>query len=116
MRSNSFIPLVLQPSSVRSLLPLQAAGTAGTEPNHAARSPCSFGLTECSIHMYAQLGCGAFTCNIVVSAQPVAPSTGTVLATGCFSDCSRLTWKPHDDDATTPSFLKSSTWIMASCQ
>ena len=40
-----------QPSSPSSLLPLHAAGTAGTEPNQAARSPCSFGLSECSSHM-----------------------------------------------------------------
>ena len=27
------------------------AGTAGTEPNQADRSPCSLGFSECSIHM-----------------------------------------------------------------
>ena len=32
-------PLIAQPSSVSSSLPVQAAGTDGTEPNHAARSP-----------------------------------------------------------------------------
>ena len=34
-----------------SALPLQAAGTAGTEPNQADRSPCSLGFSECSSHM-----------------------------------------------------------------
>jgi uncharacterized membrane protein YczE len=29
----------------------KAPGTAGTEPNQAARSPCSLGLIECSSHM-----------------------------------------------------------------
>src|SRR5690606_37547950 len=90
MRANSFSPLRAQPSSVSSLFPLQAARFTGTEPNQAARSPCSLALMECSIHIYAQFGCLASTCIMVVSAQPVAPSTGTVLAIGCFSDCSRL--------------------------
>ncbi len=36
--------------SVSSALPLQAAGTDGTEPNQEARSPCSFGEIECSSH------------------------------------------------------------------
>lgn len=116
MRSNSPVPLVAQPVSVSSSLPLQAAGTDGLEPNQAARSPCSLLLSECSIHRYEQFGCLAVACIMVVSAQPVAPSTGTTLAIGLFSPCSRLTWKPHDDEATTPSFLKSSTCIMASCQ
>ena len=26
------------------------AGTDGTDPNHAARSPCTFGASECSSH------------------------------------------------------------------
>ncbi len=33
---------------------------------------------------------------MVVSAQPVAPSLGTVLAIGCFSDWRRLTWNGHE--------------------
>ena len=53
---------------------------------------------------------------MVVSAQPVAPSSGTVEATGCLSAASRLTWNGQEPDATTPSFLKSSIWIIASCQ
>src|SRR4026207_1220015 len=116
MRSNSLLPLVSHPLSPSSALALQASGTTGTEPNQAARSPCTFLLIECSIHMYAQFGCGASACIMVVSAQPVAPSLGTTLAIGFFSDCNRLTWKPHEEDATTPSFLKSSICTMASCQ
>ena len=38
------MPLVLQPSAPSSSLFSQAAGTAGTEPNHAATSPCTFGV------------------------------------------------------------------------
>ena len=34
-----------------SALPLHAAGTDGTEPNQADRSPCSLGFSECSSHM-----------------------------------------------------------------
>src|SRR5262249_31875788 len=56
VRQNQILPkfsyaLVAQPVSVRSALPLQAVGTVGTEPNHDARSPCSFGLSECSSHL-----------------------------------------------------------------
>ena len=53
---------------------------------------------------------------MVVSAHPVAPSLGTVLAIGCFSDWSMLTWNGQDEEATKPSFLKSSIWTKASCQ
>ncbi len=45
------IPLVAQPVSVSSSLPVQAAGTAGTDPNQAARSPWSLGSSECSNHI-----------------------------------------------------------------
>ena len=53
---------------------------------------------------------------MVVSAQPVAPSLGMVEAMGFFWLTSRLTWNGQEDEATTPSLVKSSTWIMASCQ
>ena len=53
---------------------------------------------------------------MVVSAQPVAPSSGMVEAMGFLSVASRLTWNGQDEEATTPSFLKSSTCTMASCQ
>jgi hypothetical protein len=49
--SNWSAPFVVQPSAPRSSLPVQAAGTAGTEPNQAARSPWSFGESECSSHL-----------------------------------------------------------------
>src|SRR6266498_788732 len=101
-------PFAAQPVSVSNSLPLHAAGTAGTEPNQEARSPCSLGFNDHSSHLYAQLGCGASTCIIVVSAQPVAPSTGIVDATGTPS--MKLTWKGQEPEATTPSFLKSSIW------
>ena len=58
----------------------------------------------------------ASACIMVVSAQPVAPSSGMVEAIGFFSDSRRLTWNGQDDEATTPSFLKSSICTMASCQ
>ena len=35
----AFDSFTSQPASVSSALPLQAAGTAGTEPNQAAKSP-----------------------------------------------------------------------------
>jgi hypothetical protein len=46
----------------------------------------------------------------------VAPSSGTVLATGRPFEASRFTWNGQELDATTPSFVKSSTWTNASCQ
>jgi hypothetical protein len=39
-----------------------------------------------------------------------------VEATGCPSAFSRFTWNGQDPEATTPSFLKSSIWMKASCQ
>src|SRR5678816_2526285 len=110
------MPLVLQPSAPSSSLPVHAAGTTGTEPNHAATSPCTFGLIDHSSHLYAQFGCLAVACIIVVSAQPVAPSTGTVLAIGCLFATSVLTWNGHEPDATTPSLVRSCTCTFASCQ
>src|SRR3954451_13815912 len=110
------MPLVAHPWSVSSSLPLQAAGTDGTEPNHAARSPCSLGESECSSHRQAQLGCSASACRIVGSTQPVAPSAGMVLSIGAFLLLSRLTWNGQEPEATTPSLVKSSTCIIASCQ
>ena len=100
-------PLVLQPSAPSRSLPVQAAGTAGTEPNHEARSPCTFAFSDHSIHLYAQFGCLASVASIVVSAQPVAPSSGTVLAIGCLLATSVLTWNGHEPEATTPSFVNS---------
>jgi hypothetical protein len=43
----------------------------------------------------------------VVSAQPVAPSAGIVLATGCWFATSVLTWNGHEPEATMPSLVKS---------
>src|SRR6187551_1773463 len=88
------MPLVLQPSAPSSAWFSHAPGTAGTEPNHAATSPCTFGVSCQSSHLYAQFGCFALACIIVVSAHPVAPSAGTVLAIGCgFSpEVSVFTW------------------------
>ncbi len=53
---------------------------------------------------------------MVVSAQPVAPSSGMTLAIGCCLPTSRLTWNGQDELATTPSLVKSSIWMKASCQ
>ena len=54
---------------------------------------------------------------MVVSAQPVAPSLGTTLAIGCFSRLQQVDLeRPATTEATTPSFVKSSIWTMASCQ
>jgi len=58
----------------------------------------------------------AVACSIVVSAHPVAPSAGTVLAIGCLLATSVLTWNGHEPDATTPSLVMSCTWTFASCQ
>src|ERR1700687_4507583 len=102
-------PLVAQPVSVSSGLPLQASGTTGTEPNQAARSPCSFVSRECSIHLYAQLGCAALLCITVVSPQPVAPSSGMTLSIGLFWLLSKFTWNGQELEANTTSFKKSST-------
>ena len=44
---------------------------------------------------------GAFTWSMVVSAQPVAPSTGSTLAAGALLPLRRLTWNGQDDEATT---------------
>src|SRR5438067_2270240 len=92
-------PLSLQPVGPSSALPVQADSTTGTEPNHAARSPCSFTSSECSIHLYAQLGCGASMCIMVVSAHPVAPSAGMVLAMCCMAAFRVFTWYGHDPEA-----------------
>ena len=116
MRSKSLKPWRSQPPSPSSLLPLHAAGTAGTEPNQADRSPCSLRLSECSSHMQAQFGCLASACIIVESAQPVAPSTGTTVATGTFLEPRMLAWNCQLPDATTPSLVKSSICTKASCQ
>src|SRR5262245_54528924 len=116
MRSKLSNPLVLQPSGPRSALPSHAAGTAGTEPNQEARSPCTLALSDHSIHRYAQFGCFASVASIVVSAHPVAPSSGTVLAIGCLLATSVLTWNGQVLEATTPSFVKSCTWTFASSQ
>src|SRR4030095_5186266 len=110
------MPLVLQPSAPSSSFLSHAAGTTGTEPNHAATSPCTFALIDHSSHLYAQFGCLALACIIVVSAQPVAPSAGTVLAIGCLFAISVLTWNGHVLEATTPSLVMSSTCVVVSCQ
>src|SRR4029453_9911603 len=72
------MPLVLQPSARSSSLPLPPAGTTGTEPNHAATSPCTFGLIDHSSHLYAQFGCLALAGSIVGSPHPGAPPAGRV--------------------------------------
>src|SRR4029450_3872973 len=94
------MPLVLQPSAPSSSLPLHAAGTTGTEPNHAATSPCTFGLIAHSSHLEAPFGCLPRAASIVVSAHPVAPSPGPVLAIGCLFATSVLTWNGHEPEAT----------------
>ena len=110
-------PLVLQPSSVSSALPLQAAGTAGTEPNQAARSPCSFGLQRV-LHPHV----GAVRVRRVgVHHRGVGPAGGAFLGNrrgdrAASRPSSRLTWNGQEPEATTPSFLKSSIWTVASCQ
>jgi hypothetical protein len=53
---------------------------------------------------------------MLVSAQPVTPSLGTVVAMGCLSAIRVLAWNGQEPEATTPSFLKSSIWTKASCQ
>src|SRR5260221_1721939 len=63
------IPLVAQPSLPSRSLALQASGTTGTDPNHAATSPCTFGSSECCIHKYSHCGCFAAVPSIVESAQ-----------------------------------------------
>src|SRR4051812_19410350 len=109
-------PLVLQPSAPSSSFPSQAFGTVGFEPNHAATSPCTFGEMDHSSHLYAQFGCFAPAASMVVSAQPVAPSTGTVVATLALLASSVFAWNGHEPEATTPSFWKSCTCTFASCQ
>src|SRR5712692_6062448 len=48
-----------------------------------ACSACTVGVLTHFVHMYAQLGCGAFVASIQVSAHPVAPSVaGMVSLTG----------------------------------
>ena len=86
-------PLVSQPLSPSSALPWQAAGTAGTEPNQAARSPCGLGRDRVLHPLVGAVRMGAFAWSMVVSAQPVAPSDGMTLAASAPScPCSRLTW------------------------
>ncbi|MNC70232.1 hypothetical protein D3C75_1210200 [compost metagenome] len=58
----------------------------------------------------------ASLCTMLVSAQPVTPSLGTVVAMGCLSAIRVLAWNGQEPEATTPSFLKSSIWTKASCQ
>src|SRR3954471_21751591 len=95
-------PLVWHPVSPSSAFPVHAAIITGTEPNQAARSPCSLSSSECSSHLYAQFGCGASMCIIVVSAHPVAPSVGMTLATCAPEALSVFTWYGHEPDATVP--------------
>ena len=84
--SKSSMPLVSQPSSVSSALPLQAAGTAGTEPNQAARSPCSFGLTA-SAPATCRRSSGAGRRRASSWCRPSRSRLprGSSLAIGCFS-------------------------------
>src|SRR5688572_22011121 len=110
------MPFALQPSAPNNSLPSQAFGTTGFEPNQAATSPCTFGEMDHSSQRYAQLGCLAPVAIMVVSAQPVAPSAGTVVATFALLASSVLAWNGHEPDATTPSFWKSCTCTFASCQ
>ncbi len=53
---------------------------------------------------------------MLVSAQPVAPSTGIVLAMGLPWRTRMLTMNGQLEEATTPSFVKSSIWMKGSCQ
>src|SRR6476661_10182278 len=108
------MPLVLQPSAPSSSLPSQAFGTVGFEPKYAATSPCTFGDSDHSSHLYAQFGCFAPAASMVVSAQPVAPSTGTVDAIFCLFASAVFTWNGQEPEATTPSFWKSCTCWVAS--
>src|SRR5262245_59540766 len=101
------MPLVLHPSAPNKSLPSQAFGTTGFEPNHAATSPCTFGEIDHSSHLYAQFGWRAPVASMVVSAQPVAPSAGTVVATFALLASSVLAWNGHEPDATMPSDRKS---------
>src|SRR6187401_1459205 len=101
------MPFVLQPSAPNNSLPSQAFGTVGTEPNHAATSPCTFGEIDHSSHLYAQFGWRAPTAIIVVSAQPVAPSAGTVVAISALFASSVFAWYGHEPDAAMPSLRKS---------
>src|SRR5690606_27513144 len=111
------MPLAVQPSAVCIPDPsVQAAGTTGLAPNQTERSECRFEESVCSIPLQAQFACGASACLIAVSAQPVAPSSGIVEEIGRPSDFRRFTWKGQEPEATTPSFLKSSIWMKASCQ
>ena len=109
-------PLVSQPASVSSALPLQAAGTR----RHRAEPRREVAL-ELRIERMLQPHVGAVRMRGVgMHHGRVGPAgrtlLGTVLAIGCFSDCSRLTWNGQDEEATTPSLVKSSIWTKASCQ
>ncbi len=53
---------------------------------------------------------------MVVSAHPVAPSAGTVVATFALFASSVFAWKGQEPEATMPSFWKSWTCTLASCQ
>ena len=59
----------------------QASLFAGVSPKYTASCACTLGVVTHCIHLYAQLGCGAFVASIHVSAQPVAPCTGIASAT-----------------------------------
>lgn len=48
------------------------------------------------------LGFFASLCTMLVSAQPVTPSLGTVVAIGCLSAIRVLAWNGQEPEATTP--------------
>src|SRR5712691_3398024 len=68
------------------------------------------------IHRYAQFGCGALAASIQVSAQPVAPSLGTVDPMENLSAFSALSWYGQPAPTVTLPFLKSKISSEASAQ
>src|SRR6516164_6352800 len=68
---------------------------------------CTFGVLMYCIHLYAQFMCGALAASIQVSAQPVAPSAGTVDPIVKWSAFSALTWYGQPAPTVALPFLKS---------
>src|SRR5262245_53105246 len=88
----------------------------GASPNHSATSAFTRGSMMWFIHRYMQLGCCACELIIQVSDQPVAPSDGSTVLTGCFSSSRTLAWYCQVVPSTEAPLEKSSISSVALAQ
>src|ERR671936_3153777 len=78
---------------------------SGVSPYVTACWAWTFAVLMYRIHMYAQLGCGAFVASNQLSAHPVAPSLGMTDATGALATCNWLCWYGHAAPMMASPFL-----------